>query len=136
MKFLKILDALKEEYKDNFKIRDNGTLLLAPSTVPRARHMLFKPLNNELIEEFLISQYVHRFPNQYIEFLKYSNGADLCNVKVWHTIKKKKIAAAGGCLLYMDCHELNRTDVRKIWKNLTMLELKIWHVTMKFQRCG
>lgn len=96
MKFFKILDELKEEYKNNFKIRDNGTLLLAPGSVPRACHMLFKPLNNELIEEFLISQCVHRFPEQYIEFLKYSNGANLCNVKVWHTIKKKKIAAAGG----------------------------------------
>lgn len=96
MKFFAILDALKEQYKDDMKIRGNGTILLSPGTVPRARHMLFKPLDDKIIEEFLISQYVHKFPAMYIEFLRYTNGANLCTTKLWHTIKKKKIPTAGG----------------------------------------
>ena len=96
MKFFKILDALKEQYKDDMKIRDNGTILLHLGTGPRARHMLFKPLDDTLIEEFLISQYVHDFPTMYIEFLKYTNGANLCTTKVRHNIKKKRIPTAGG----------------------------------------
>ena len=96
MEFFKILDSLREQYKDDVKIRDNGTALLHPGTVPRARHMLFKPLDDTLIEEFLISQYIHKFPTMYIEFLKYTNGANLCITKVWHNIKKKRIPTAGG----------------------------------------
>lgn len=95
MKFFKILESVKEQYKDDMIIRDNGTILLMPRVVPRARHMLFKPLDDNLIEEFLISQYVHRFPRTYVEFLKYTNGANLCTTKVWHTIKKKRIPTAG-----------------------------------------
>ena len=96
MEFFKILDTLKEQYKDDMKIRDNGTILLSPGTIPRARHMLFKPLDGTLIEEFLISQYIYGFPTMYIEFLKYTNGANLCTTKVWHNIKKKRIPTAGG----------------------------------------
>lgn len=96
MIFLKTLDTLKEQYGENMKIRANGTILLAPGTVPRARHMLFKPLEEKIIEEFLISQHALKFPNAYIQFLKYTNGADLCNTKVWHTIKKRRIPTAGG----------------------------------------
>lgn len=96
MKFFKILDTLKEQYKDDMKIRNNGTILLMPRAVPRARHMLYKPLDDKLIEEFLVSQYIHKFPQTYIEFLKYTNGADLCTTKMWHTIKKKRIPTASG----------------------------------------
>ncbi|MBE6635436.1 MAG: SMI1/KNR4 family protein [Ruminococcaceae bacterium] len=96
MEFFKILDSLKEQYKDDMIIRGNGTILLSPRGVPRARHMLFKPLDDEFIEKFLISQYVYKFPKQYIEFLKYTNGADLCNTKMWHNIKKKKIPTTSG----------------------------------------
>ena len=96
MKFLKLLDELKVQYANDMKIRENGTILLMPRTVPRARHMLFKPLTEELINEYLISQYVHKFPAEYAEFLKYTNGANLFTVKLWHTIKKKRIPTAGG----------------------------------------
>ena len=78
------------------KIRDNGTILLFPGTIPNYRHMLFKPLDDKLIEEFLISQYVHKFPQSYIEFLKYSNGANLCTAKMWHNIQKRRIPTACG----------------------------------------
>ena len=96
MEFFKILEALKEQYKDDMTIRKNGTILLMPGAVPRARHMLFKPLDDKLINEFLVSQYAHKFPQTYIEFLRYSNGANLCTIKLWHTIKKKRIPTAGG----------------------------------------
>ena len=32
----------------------------------------------------------------YIEFLKYTNGANLCITKMWHTVKKKRIPTASG----------------------------------------
>ena len=96
MEFFSILESLKEQYKNDMKIRDNGTVLLMPRSVPRARHMLFRPLDDKLIEEFLVSQCVHKFPKSYIEFLKYTNGANLCTIKLWHTIKKKRIPTAGG----------------------------------------
>ena len=44
--------------------------------------MLFKPLSDEHIEEYLIKQYNNKFPKDYIEFLKYSNGANLNTVKM------------------------------------------------------
>ena len=96
MEFIKILEELKKEYKNDSLIRENGTILLKPGTVPRACHMLFKPLDDKLIDEFLTSQYVYKFPKEYIEFLKYSNGANLCTVRMWHTIKKKRIPTASG----------------------------------------
>ena len=100
MEFFCILDALKEEHKNNSVVRENGTILLSPGQIPRAEHMLFKPLTDELIDEFLISQYKYSFPREYISFLKYSNGANLCMVRLLHFIKKKRkvecIPAASG----------------------------------------
>lgn len=96
MRFFVILDELKKQYKNNTITRENGTILLGPGTVPRAEHILFKPLDDELIEEFLILKYVFKFPEEYIKLLKYTNGADLCTVRVWHTIKKKRIPTASG----------------------------------------
>ena len=61
--------------------------------------MLFKPLDDNLINDFLSSQYVYKLPQEYIEFLKYTNGANLCNVKVWHTINKKKIPTSASLLV-------------------------------------
>ena len=96
MKFINILDELKEKFAENTLIRKNGTILLGPGIVPRAEHMLFKPLDDKLIDEFLVSQYVNKFPEEYIKLLKYTNGANLCTVKIWHTIKKKRIPTASG----------------------------------------
>lgn len=96
MKFFKILNALKEEYKENMKVRTNGTILLAPGSAPVARHMLFDPLDDKLIEEYLASQYSYKFPSMYRYFLKYTNGANLCTVRMWHTIKKRRIPTASG----------------------------------------
>ncbi len=82
MRFFDILDDLKNEYKNNCSIRNNGTILLCPGKIPRSRHMLFKPLCDEYIQEYLIEQYKNNFPEEYIEFLKYSNGANLHTVKL------------------------------------------------------
>ena len=68
MEFFKILDSLKERYKDDMKIRANGTVLLAPGGIPNARHMLFKPLDDKLIDEFLVSQYSQKFQRRILNF--------------------------------------------------------------------
>ena len=94
MNFFKVLDNLKEKYGNNVCVRENGTILLGPGNIPRSEHMLYAPLTDDLIEEFLVSQYKYTFPKDYIEFLKYSNGADLCIVRMIHNVKKKKIPTA------------------------------------------
>lgn len=99
MKFFKILDELKKQYENDKLTRANGTILLHPDRVPRARHMLYKPLDDKLINDYLVSQYIHVFPKEYIEFLKYTNGAELCTTRVWHTIKKKRIPVAGALFI-------------------------------------
>ncbi|MBQ8302522.1 MAG: SMI1/KNR4 family protein [Clostridia bacterium] len=99
MRFFVILDELKKQFKNNTLTRENGTILLGPGTVPCAEHMLFKPLDDDLIDEFLISKYAFKFPEEYIKLLKYTNGANLCTVKIWHTIKKKRIPTASGFLV-------------------------------------
>lgn len=94
MKFIKILEELKRSYINNICVRNNGTLLLGPGTIPRSEHMLYAPLTDKILDEYLVSKYKFAFPKEYIEFLKYSNGADLCIVKMWHNIKGKKIPTA------------------------------------------
>ncbi len=77
------IDALKEEYKSDCRIRQNGTVLLgSDKTLPLySRHILFKPLTQGLIDDFLISDYKYNVPAQYITFLKYSNGMSLFTTK-------------------------------------------------------
>lgn len=77
------IESLKEEYKNDIRTRRNGTVLLgSDQSLPLySRHMLFKPLSQELIEEFLINEYVYTVPKQYITFLKYSNGISLFTTK-------------------------------------------------------
>ena len=96
MKIFEKLDDLKQTYLDDMAVRTNGTVLLGLDTIPVARHMLFKPLDDNIIETYLTSQYANTFPPQYIQFLKYSNGANLFMVKVWHTAKREKIATTSG----------------------------------------
>lgn len=82
MRFLNILNELKSEYSDNYVIRKNGTLLLKPGGIPNCRHMLYQPLSQEYIQSYLIAVYKQKFPQDYIDFLTYSNGADLFWVKL------------------------------------------------------
>lgn len=82
MEFFNILNNLKEQYNDNCVVRNNGTLLLMPGGIPNSRHMLFKPLCDKYIEEYLSNSYKNKLPQEYINFLKYSNGANLYSVKL------------------------------------------------------
>lgn len=76
------IEKLKEQYKDDYVVRKNKTVLLGPGKIPKCRHMLFRPLEYNLIDEFLIQQYKHRMPEEYIRFLQYSNGATLYYVRI------------------------------------------------------
>ena len=93
MRFIEILEELKEINENNVHIQKNGTLLLHlhPNAIPKSDHILYAPLTDRILHEYLISQYKFTFPQEYIEFLKYSNGGDLCIVRMWHSIKKKRI---------------------------------------------
>lgn len=82
MKFIEYLNGLQKEYSNNYLVRKNGTILLAPGKLPKSKHMLFKPLKQDIIDEFLISHFNLDFPKEYIDFLKYSNGASLFTIKV------------------------------------------------------
>lgn len=71
------IEKLKEQYKDECIIRKNGTLLLGPDKIPKCQHMLFRPLQYKSIDKFIIQKYKHHMPKEYVDFLQYSNGANL-----------------------------------------------------------
>lgn len=77
MKIIERLKDLEREYAYDKTVRKNGTVLLGPGKVPRCRHMLFRGLEDEYIEEYLVSEYKNPFPEQYKEFLRIYNGAIL-----------------------------------------------------------
>lgn len=83
MLFFSKLDKLKEEYKYDCRIRKNGSVLLgSDKTLPLySRHTFFKPLTQDLIDEYLVRDYRYSVPEQYISFLKYSNGLSLFTTK-------------------------------------------------------
>lgn len=82
MKFFSLVDELKEKHKSNTLFRRNGTFLLNPGKIPKAQHILYKPLTTELIEDFLVKSYTNALPMQYISFLRYSNGIELFMFKI------------------------------------------------------
>lgn len=82
MKFIEKLEKIIEQYKDDTVERTNGTRLLGPGKIPKSRHMLFKPLTKEAINDELITQYKNKFPEQYIKILMYTNGASLYTVRL------------------------------------------------------
>ncbi len=90
MKVFEKIDSLKAIYANDSLVRKNGTILLAPGTIPKAKHILYKPLTQELIDEYLIAEYKNEFPEQYIEFLKYSNGAQLYMNRLGINAKRRK----------------------------------------------
>jgi hypothetical protein len=76
------IEQLKEMYHSDCLTRENGTILLGPKKMPKCDHMLFKSLSEETIEECLRKQYKNKFPDEYADFLKYSNGANLFYTKI------------------------------------------------------
>ena len=84
MLFIEKLEELKREYGQDCVKRKNGTSLYGTDeSMPLyARHKFFLPLSDATIKEYLIDQYRYEIPIEYINFLKYSNGANLFNVKL------------------------------------------------------
>ena len=80
--YAKRLESLKTEFSGDCITRKNGTLLLCPGKIPKCRHMLFAGLSDKLIKEFLADGYKNKFPEEYRQFLRYTNGANLYTVKV------------------------------------------------------
>ena len=80
--FIERLESLKKQHQNNIVLRKNGTLLLSPNTMPKCKHMFFPPITEDLIEEFLRKPYKNQLPMEYENFLKYSNGVNLCYVKL------------------------------------------------------
>ncbi len=74
MKAYTIIENIKNIYSNDKIVRTNDTLLLGPGNIPKAKHMLFKPLTEEFINEYLVAEYKNILPNEYLNFLKYSNG--------------------------------------------------------------
>ena len=71
MEFFYFVNRLKEEHSNNQILRANGTLLLNPGKIPKAQHILYKPLTVELIDEYLTKSYKNPLPVQYKQFLQY-----------------------------------------------------------------
>ena len=94
MEFFYFVNRLKEEHSNNQILRANGTLLLNPGKIPKAQHILYKPLTVELIDEYLTKAYKNPLPVQYKQFLQYSNGIDLFMFR----ILVAKLAFAGSSL--------------------------------------
>ncbi len=102
MKVFSLIDNLKAIYENNKTVRKNNTVLLCPGTIPKAKHMLFQGLSQDIIDEYLIDSYKNIVPPQYIEFLKYSNGGTFYMYKVQSErkvgLKTKKIEFASSGL--------------------------------------
>lgn len=77
MKFVEMLNNLMKDYSEHCLVRKNGTVLLEPGKIPKCRHMLFPPLSEGHIKEFLLDEYKLVFPEGYLEFLRSYNGANL-----------------------------------------------------------
>ena len=82
MRIIALIEELKKKYECNTIVRKNGTMLLGPGKIPKSDHMLYKGLTQDVLDEYLISQYKYKFPSEYVEFLKYTNGATLFSIKI------------------------------------------------------
>ena len=79
---LEKIESLKRQYKDNCLLRKNGTLLLDPKKDLKYKHMLFKPLSISILQQYLINQYKVPIPQSYVNFLLFTNGANLFNIRL------------------------------------------------------
>ena len=81
MRFIDKCKKLISFYDSDALVRDNGTILLSSDGDLFCRHMLFRGITVELLNS-LIKSYRGILPENYIDFLKFSNGANLCWVKI------------------------------------------------------
>lgn len=83
MKIIEFLKKIKNDYSEDCIVRQNGTLLLKPQTVPKCKFMIYKSLKNEYIEDYVLPYFENvNFPQDYLKLLKCYNGADLFFVKL------------------------------------------------------
>lgn len=82
MNFIKKCEKLKEQHLNDMIVQKNGTILLCPGEMPKARHYFFKGLEEQDIQKYLLNQYKWAIPKQYLQLLQYSNGIDLFNVRI------------------------------------------------------
>ena len=82
MIFLDLVHDLQQSYKNDMIVEKNGTLLLAPGSVPKARHILYRKLSLDELNECLINNYKNSFPKQYAELLTGFNGMNLFRAKM------------------------------------------------------
>ena len=83
MEFFKFVTDLKKEYASDCIIRENKTILLAPGKIPKCKYMFFEALSQDLIDDFLVSHFSGiTLPEDYIELLKTTNGANFLVLKL------------------------------------------------------
>ena len=78
MKFLLLLEELKNKYKPDCKETENHVLLLGgvPTPPPLAKHYIHPPMEKGVMEELLAS-YTRNFPCELTEIYSVANGMDL-----------------------------------------------------------
>ena len=82
MEFIKKLEEIKKEYNNDKSVMENGTVLYGLGKIPNSRFSMFKGLTDDVIQQCIIDAYQNVFPKEYIELLKYTNGAYLFTVRL------------------------------------------------------
>ena len=83
MRFVEKCKKLIDRHQNDRLKQKNGTLLLCHEKIPMARHYFFEGLQEHYIKEYLTDEYKWQIPKQYLELLRFSNGVDLFNVRVF-----------------------------------------------------
>lgn len=82
MRIVEMIHSLIDDYADYMVTQKNGTILLKPGKIPKCRHMIFKGLSPEIINEYLKKEYRETFPDEFAELLTIYNGFSLYWVKL------------------------------------------------------
>lgn len=82
MNFTEKCSHLIQQFNNNTLTRKNGTLLLGPGTIPKAKHYIFAGASMEHIQQNLVERYSGTVPDEYISLLQFCNGATLFNIRM------------------------------------------------------
>lgn len=80
MEFTEKCNRLIRRFDKDILIRKNGTMLLGPGTIPKAKHYIFAGAPLEHIQQNLVQRYNGTIPDEYISLLQFCNGAILFNI--------------------------------------------------------